>query len=195
MRPSKLRCNYCGNNRPIGDFSVDRSRTHGVNYKCRACIAQAYQAWVETDGYVKARVELNDKRRAKRAEDPRRFWAKRVLGGARARAKRHGLAFNLDADWVHAAAPEACPLLGIALCFDHNMVCNDSPTLDRIDNARGYTRDNVWVISARANRIKTDATADELMQVARGLQARVDNTSPIGIIGINPADALGAEGT
>ena len=195
MRPSKLRCNYCGNNRPIDEFSVDRSRTHGVNYKCRACTAQAYQVWVGTDEYVEARAELNDKRRAKRAEDPRRFWAKRVLGSARARAKRNGLAFDLNAGWVYDNAPEVCPLLEIALCFERVTVCNDSPTLDRIDNTGGYTRDNVWVISARANRIKTDATADELYRVWRGLQARVDNTTPIGIIGINPADALGAEGT
>lgn len=195
MRPDRLRCNYCGNNRPIDEFSVDRSRIYGVNYKCRACIAQAYQAWAETDEYVRARAELNDKRRAKRAENPRRYWAKRVLGSARARAKRNALDFDLDANWVYDNAPEVCPLLEIALCFERATVCNDSPTLDRIDNARGYTRDNVWVISARANRIKTDATADELYRVAAGLQARVDNTSSIGIIGINPADALGAEGT
>ncbi len=37
-----------------------------------------------------------------------------------------------------------------------------SPTIDRIDNTRGYTKDNVLVVSHRANSIKSDATLDEL---------------------------------
>ncbi len=42
----------------------------------------------------------------------------------------------------------------------------NSPTLDRLDPALGYTPENVVVISARANQIKTDATVEELYRVA-----------------------------
>jgi len=44
---------------------------------------------------------------------------------------------------------------------------NNSPSLDRIDNTKGYTPDNVVVVSNRANSIKRDATPDELMAVAK----------------------------
>ncbi len=40
-----------------------------------------------------------------------------------------------------------------------------SPSLDRLEPTRGYVKGNVAVISYRANRIKTDATAEELQRV------------------------------
>ena len=38
-------------------------------------------------------------------------------------------------------------------------------TLDRKVNALGYVKGNVFVISHRANRLKQDATADELAAI------------------------------
>lgn len=42
----------------------------------------------------------------------------------------------------------------------------DSPTLDRLDNTKGYVRGNVIVVSYRANRLKSDATIYELRRLA-----------------------------
>ena len=41
-----------------------------------------------------------------------------------------------------------------------------SPSIDRIDSTKGYTKDNIQIISWRANRIKNDSTPEELMQIA-----------------------------
>ena len=43
-----------------------------------------------------------------------------------------------------------------------------SPTrrnADRIEPSKGYTKDNVKIISTRANRIKSDANAEEVIRV------------------------------
>ncbi len=42
----------------------------------------------------------------------------------------------------------------------------NSPSFDRIIPTRGYTKGNVIIISNRANRIKSDATVEELERVA-----------------------------
>ena len=47
----------------------------------------------------------------------------------------------------------------------------DGPQLDRKINELGYVRGNVFVISRRANRIKSDATALELEEIARYMRS------------------------
>jgi hypothetical protein len=42
---------------------------------------------------------------------------------------------------------------------------DNSATIDRIDNARGYVRDNVLICSWKANRLKSDGTAEDHRQI------------------------------
>ena len=88
-----------------------------------------------------------------------------MLSAARRRALTKGIPFGLRRDDV--VLPEVCPVLGIPLRVNNRRWQDSSPTLDRIDPKRGYVAGNVRVISARANRIKNDASSDELERVAR----------------------------
>ena len=92
-----------------------------------------------------------------------------LLAGARYRSKLAGVPFNLEpADVI---VPPTCPVLGIELRWTHwngpAKTDHHTPSLDRIVSALGYVRGNVNVISLRANRLRNDATADELEAVAR----------------------------
>jgi len=49
-----------------------------------------------------------------------------------------------------------------------------SPSLDRLKPHLGYTKGNVAVISDYANRIKQDATPEEVMAVARWMETIKD---------------------
>lgn len=87
-----------------------------------------------------------------------------LLRRARARAKEKGLEFDLEPKDI--AIPERCPVLGIPLKHAGWEQRDGSPSLDRIDNKKGYVKGNVVVVSFRANHIKTDATVDELVSTA-----------------------------
>lgn len=67
--------------------------------------------------------------------------------------------------------PERCPILGILLTSTqgkgHRVRTNAS--IDRKDSSKGYTPDNIWVISNLANCMKQDATAEELYAFAAGI--------------------------
>ena len=94
----------------------------------------------------------------------REKWGKRQVALKKHKAKMSGLEFNLtEADLI---IPEVCPVLGIKLEIALAEANKDtSPSIDRLDPTRGYTKDNVAIISMKANRIKNDATLEELEKV------------------------------
>lgn len=70
--------------------------------------------------------------------------------------------FNHNIEPSDIVIPTHCPILGIELKPGENARRSHSPSLDRIDNSRGYVKGNVWVISCKANTMKSDATPEEL---------------------------------
>ncbi len=62
-----------------------------------------------------------------------------------------------------------CPVLGLKLawCFGQRASANhSSPSIDRIIPEFGYVRDNIRIISNRANHLKNNASPRELRSVA-----------------------------
>ena len=80
---------------------------------------------------------------------------------ARKRAAALDLPFLIEPE--HIVIPERCPVLGFLLTTKGQR--DTRPSLDRIIPSLGYVPSNVRVISFRANRIKSDATPDELRAV------------------------------
>jgi len=90
-----------------------------------------------------------------------------LVSAARGRAKARGLPFDDDYSDL-LPPPTHCPVLGVPLDYTVGRGrSGNAPSIDRIDNTKGYVRGNRIVVSDRANRIKCDATVDELEAVAR----------------------------
>lgn len=84
-----------------------------------------------------------------------------MLYNARRKALRYGRAVNITLEDI--SIPTHCPLLGIALTYGPGRKgpTPSSPSLDRIDNTKGYVKGNVWVISNIANTMKQELTVEE----------------------------------
>lgn len=95
---------------------------------------------------------------------------RRLLALAKSRAKNKGIDYCITAEDFTATAH--CPLLGDPIDFNKRGrgSARNSPTIDRIDPTKGYVPGNVWVISARANLIKSDATLEELEMLVENLR-------------------------
>lgn len=87
-----------------------------------------------------------------------------ILWGAKYAAKRKGLEFNLTLEDIQI--PEYCPYLSIKLDRE-NIKGDNLPSIDRIDSSKGYIKGNIQIISYKANRMKNNATIDELVQFAK----------------------------
>lgn len=69
-------------------------------------------------------------------------------------------------DMNNLSFPISCPILGMPLRFNRGSPQDDSYSIDRVDSALGYNIDNIIVISWKANRLKNEATKEELKLIA-----------------------------
>lgn len=99
-----------------------------------------------------------------RIKHPERYLVHKARGSAKAR----NLDFDLTEEDIYI--PEECPVLGIK--FDNSVKSdkNNSPSIDRLDNSKGYTKDNVNVISWRANNLKSDGTLEEFKKLVSWME-------------------------
>ena len=102
---------------------------------------------------------------------------KDLLDGVRKGAKQRSIEFNLKAEDIRPLITERCPILNIKYELNkpnkkwgkksgQNNWTN-SPSVDRIDNTKGYLKDNIIVVSMMANTIKNQATPDQILAVGK----------------------------
>jgi hypothetical protein len=122
-------------------------------------------------------VEKRKKYRQKNVDQHRAYTGKYRFNNpertlhktAKYRAIKRGLEFNIDISDV--IIPEVCPILGLPLVIADGTGKPggrmNSPSLDRIDNTKGYVKGNVQVISHMANSMKFTANKEQLLAFAK----------------------------
>jgi predicted nucleic acid-binding Zn-ribbon protein len=95
---------------------------------------------------------------------------------AKMRCKTSGREFDIEVSDI--VIPDICPILGIKLNMNSGRsgAYRNSPSLDRIDNSKGYTKDNIQVISQLANAMKCHATNEELRKFAQWVLSTIPAT-------------------
>lgn len=119
--------------------------------------------------------------RQKRKEELGDFWteynhkwranhpARYLLQKSKSRAKKLGLDFTITENDI--TIPDYCPVLGLKLELGAGKgKIPNSPSLDRIDNTKGYIPDNVQVMSWRANDLKANGTLEEFEKLVEFLR-------------------------
>lgn len=108
----------------------------------------------------------------------KRYPERLVWTQAKQRSKKLGLAFLLTLKDL-PDVPEFCPVLPWLRLRWHIGEgigrLADSPSLDRIDNTKGYEPGNVRWISWRANELKSDATVQELIALGKDASQQVQS--------------------
>ena len=104
-------------------------------------------------------------RAAKYMQDNQEY---RLLHSCKGNAKRSGLDFNLSVEDI--VIPEFCMYLGCRITNTPNQgrVWSNA-SIDRIDSTKGYIKGNIQVISDLANKMKSNATKDQLITFAKGI--------------------------
>lgn len=138
-----------------------------MDKRCSCChelkaFSYFHSGGANRDGYFSECKECTRRRnRDSYQKDPRVG----MLRSAKYRASKSGTPFNLGLEDI--VVPDFCPVLGIRIFFTYGSRAtrDTQPSLDRIIPEKGYVKGNVIVVSFRANRIKSNATADEILAV------------------------------
>lgn len=161
-----FRCRTCERMLERTDYWTNTSAKSGLQTECKPCMRKRNQAWHESH-----RDQIRERQRAStrkhRVLNPRSMFLRSI----RWRAKAQGMVCTLTIDDL--VIPEFCPVLGMRLTFGMGLgegrrdgAADSRASVDRLDSSKGYTPDNIVIVSWRANRIKSDATAAELKALA-----------------------------
>jgi len=104
--------------------------------------------WAKDNPERRAKIKLDYLLR-----DPQR----RIWKAAKDNAKKAGIEFNIEKSDI--VIPEVCPVFGKPFVYGDRRW---SASIDRIDSDKGYVKGNIQIISNLANRMKSDASPEEL---------------------------------
>lgn len=177
-------CNYAKHEGtrqvPLESMTKDKSRPDGYGYICKKCGYLRKKSYVNRVysgalGIQTVETFRTYSRNKKNDLKIRGGLAKSLWFSAKNRAKAIGLDFNIEQNDI--IIPTHCPILGIELVQSvliHEQIKNQKrkvginllppnyPSIDRLDSTKGYTKENITVISWRANHIKSNSSFEEI---------------------------------
>lgn len=172
-------CNKCKKEKSAEFFNKNCRKPDGLNINCKICEREMRKSWPSNDRKNqkkkdKYNLEQNYRElvKARRKKYHREHTDAVLWSHAKIRAKKSGLPFDLEISDVKI--PKICPILEIPIYVGDEYRKWNSPSIDKIDNQKGYTKDNIRVISYMANHMKAHASKEELLLFAKNIVKYVD---------------------
>ena len=123
--------------------------------------------------HIPTQKNLMDNWRSSREKDFTTI-RRQMMHRTKSRSKIVGVPFNLDINDFET--PEYCPILGIKLEYGltgKNTRSDFVPSIDRIIPELGYVKGNIKTISFKANRLKSNATLEEVEAIAKYIRDEI----------------------
>jgi len=167
-------CSKCNKTKPISEFSKDRRTKDGLHYWCKKCQSKnAKKYYQENKNNLKKyqrRYYQNNKEKIKkqfknwRKKNYHRYWTLATLNNH----KRSGYIININPDESEKMAKKSiyCPICEFKLNWSFGIklrIQSNSPTLDRIDNNKILTLNNIQILCKKCNVTKQDRTMQEFI--------------------------------
>jgi hypothetical protein len=168
---TEKKCFICKEIKFSEEFPKNSGLLGGLHSYCKLCSniknkkSEAYKKYgairkekIHTDPIFRAKINKQKK------ESRLKNISSVLLKSCKNRALKKGLEFNLTLEDI--IIPSMCPILLKPIIQGNKENYKFSPSVDRIDNTKGYIKGNIQIISMKANTIKNCATIEELMLFA-----------------------------
>jgi hypothetical protein len=151
-------CQICKIDKEESSFGKDKSKFDGYRIYCSDCLKKQYRLRHPQKEKIAFNYNLwrKNNRQKLKISNPNIS----LLESSKYRARKLGIQHTLKISDIKI--PTICPVFGIPLQVSSKRPSHNSPSIDRIDNNKGYTPDNIVIVSWRANDLKRDAQISEL---------------------------------
>lgn len=147
-------------------YHKDNNNKDGFYRWCKSCKKEYDKIYRQSDKVQD--MYSSEEYRLKKSKYRELTYEKTLFNSSKHRAKNCSIEFNIEESDI--IIPEYCPLLGVKLVIKLGNGLNPySPSIDRIDNNLGYTKNNIWVISRLANTMKSYANKEELIEFSTNI--------------------------
>ena len=168
MRTEKL-CKGCDRTLPLAEFHRDSSKKNidGRRSKCASCERERQASGRRAKG-----MQFRGSPVLFPSRNPIDAQIQRSLESARDRSRDRGQEFTLTAGFVSdlLKSHARCAITNRAFDFsppsDGTHFNRDRFSIDRIDSSRGYTPDNVQLVTVAANMAKNSMSTEQLVDLA-----------------------------
>ena len=99
--------------------------------------------------------------------DPVKYSCKQMAASAKKRSTALGLDYNISTSYLIEISPVICPILGVEIKYGGGDRDHNSASIDRVDSSKGYTKDNVQIVSLLANLMKSNANVMQMRKFAK----------------------------
>lgn len=152
------KCSLCKEIKPFSEFHKTSQQLFGLSGKCKTC-----RRIDEKNGSI-ARWERSKISQIK----------KNIVNRSKSRAKKKNIPFNITEDDI--VIPDRCPVFGVEFIYGDKDL---TYSIDRIIPELGYTKDNIVIVSNKANMIKNNASPEEIIAVGNFYKRLVEDSCPI----------------
>ena len=151
-------CKICNVEKPISEFYKRTEDADKRMVLCKPC--------------ANARTRKNY--RTTKATKP--GHALQIFNKRKNAAKREGIIFDIDFDYMFSLPSENCPILNMPLswCELADRPKDNTPSIDKIIPEKGYVKNNVAWVSYRANSLKGNGTLDEHLAIINYIKSALN---------------------
>lgn len=162
-------CSKCNEWKDLTSFSKEKTPWDGLKANCKDCANQ----------YAKQYYQQHKEERKQYSKQYwKQNWGKARIRGLKERHLDYGFKpedFDLTAEFLDSILPEYCPLSNIKLVIGKESGRDNSPSLDRMDNNKGYNTSNVMVVANIVNSSKCNLTYQEWLEILINIREAVKN--------------------
>lgn len=174
-------CSKCGEELPLDQFYPHRRA-------CKKCESLRKKEWHKKNSErlnkkYKERYWNNKEASAEYCREWRKDrkenrWFEHFTANKRRDCLVRGITFELTPEYLASIWVDVCPVLGIKITDTSTLSGNNRPDniaeLDRLVPSLGYVKGNVRWISRRANRIKSDASIEEIRAILKYMEDNIE---------------------